>query len=283
LKTDKQTKKTKRKTAKTAGSRKHNPIKTFVISALVVMAAGYVAAGTYLYINQRKFLYFPPQGVLPPSEPTIEIQSGSVILRGWVANENSKDAVIYFGGNAERPGESLDDFRNLLGNHAVYMINYRGYGNSDGSPTEKDLFIDALAIYDHAAASHCNISVIGRSLGTGVAVFLATERDVHKLVLVEPYDCLANIAQTIYPIFPMAIIMKDKYNSAKIAPLITAPTLIITAGNDEVIPAESTCRLVSALNSSILETATVPEAFHNNIQNYTQYYMLLRDFIDPLL
>jgi len=273
------TKKAKKKTARRR-KRTRNPIKSFITSALLAMAVGYITVAAYLYINQRKFLYFPPQGVLPTSAQTVEIHSGTVTLRGWVVNENSEDAVIYFGGNAERPEESLDDFKYLLSNHAVYMINYRGYGNSDGAPTEKDLFTDALAIYDHAAASHGNISVIGRSLGTGVAVFLATERDLHKLVLVEPYDCLANIAQEIYPIFPMAIIMTDKYDSAQIAPMVTAPTLIITAENDEVIPARSTCRLISVLDKNILETATVPEASHNNIQNYTQYYMLLRDFIN---
>ncbi len=272
------TKKKTRKRAKKAARR--NPASTFITSALVVMAVGYLATAAYLYLNQRKFLYFPPQGVLPTSEQTVEIQSGTVTLRGWVVNEDSEDAVIYFGGNAERPEESLDDFKYLLDKQAVYMINYRGYGNSDGSPTEKDLFIDALAIYDRAAENHSNISVIGRSLGTGVAVFLATKRDIHKLVLVEPYDCLANIAQMIYPIFPMAIIMTDKYDSAQMAPMVTAPTLIIMAENDEVIPARSTYRLISALDKNILETATVLEASHNNIQDYTQYYMLLRDFIN---
>jgi pimeloyl-ACP methyl ester carboxylesterase len=278
LRTEKKTK----NTAKTSARKKRArpPIKTFITSALVVMAVGYIATAAYLYINQRKFLYFPPRGVLSTSEQTVEIQSGTVTLRGWVVNEDSEDAVIYFGGNAERPEESLDDFKYLLDKHAVYMINYRGYGNSDGSPAEKDLFVDALAIYDHAAASHSNISVIGRSLGTGVAVFLATERDIHCLVLVEPYDCLANIAQEIYPIFPMTILMKDKYDSAQMAPMVTAPTLIIMAENDEVIPARSTYRLISALDKNILETATVPEASHNNISDYTQYYMLLRDFIN---
>lgn len=281
-KTNRKTSKTKKRTARatTRSKRTRDPVRTFITSALVVMAVGYVATATYLYINQRKFLYFPPQGVLPTSEQTVEIQSGTVTLRGWVVNEDSEDAVIYFGGNSERPEASLDDFKYLLDKQAVYMINYRGYGNSDGTPTEKDLFVDAIAIYDHVAATHSSISVVGRSLGTGVAVFLATKRDIHRLILVEPYDCLANIAQDIYPIFPMTILMKDKYDSAQMAPMVTAPTLIIMAENDEVIPARSTYRLISALDKNILETATVPEASHNNISDYTQYYMLLRDFIN---
>ncbi|MCD6588861.1 MAG: alpha/beta hydrolase [Candidatus Fermentibacteraceae bacterium] len=283
-KTDKtkKAKKTKKKTAETTGRRKQtrNPMKTFITSALVVMAVGYVATATYLYINQRKFLYFPPQGVLPTSEQTVEIQSGTVTLRGWVVNEDSEDAVIYFGGNAERPEASLEDFKYLFNNQAVYIINYRGYGESDGSPTEKNLCSDAMAIYDRVVLDHNNISVIGRSLGSGVAVYLATQRKVHRLVLVTPFNCLADIAQGIYPVFPMRLIMKDKYDSEQIASVITAQTLIIRAENDEVIPAESTDRLISVFNKNYLETAIIPEAGHNNIQDYTQYYMLLRDFIN---
>lgn len=277
--------KVKKKTTankKTSKKRKkrRSPVKVFVSSALIVIAVGYIAVGAYLYINQRKFLYFPQPGVLSTTEQTIEIPVGTVTLRGWVVNQSEEDAVIYFGGNAERPEASLEDFKYLFDNQAVYILNYRGYGESDGSPTEKNLCSDAMAIYDRIVLSHNNISVIGRSLGSGVAVYLAAQRKVHKLVLVTPFNCLADIAQGIYPVFPMRLMMKDKYDSEQIAPVITAQTLIIKAENDEVIPAESTDRLISAFNKNYLETTIIPEAGHNNIQDYTQYYMLLRDFIN---
>lgn len=274
-------KSTKNKKKKTVRRRKNkrNPIRTFVASVLVVVAVGYMATAAFLYLNQRKFLYFPQEGVLQTSEQQIEIRNGDITLRGWVVNPGSSNAIIYFGGNGERPEASIVDFKDLFSTHTIYFINYRGYGESDGSPTETGLYDDAMAIYDHIAPEHNHIIVIGRSLGTGVATYLATERDIHRLVLVEPYDCLVNIAQATYPIFPMQLMMKDKYNSAERASQITTPTLIIKAENDQIIPGTSTDNLIAQFNRDILETATIPEATHNNIQDYTQYYMLLRDFI----
>ncbi|MEA3267412.1 MAG: alpha/beta hydrolase [Candidatus Fermentibacteria bacterium] len=280
-KNKKNAKSTKNKRKKTVRKRKsrRNPIQTFVASALVVIAVGYIATAAYLYMNQRKFLYFPQPGVLATGEQQIEIRNGDITLRGWVVNPGNSNAIIYFGGNGERPEASIVDFKDLFSNHTIYFINYRGYGESDGSPTETGLYDDAMAIYDHISPDHNHIIVIGRSLGTGVATYLATERDIHRLVLVEPYDCLVNIAQATYPIFPMRLMMKDRYNSAERASRITAPTLIIKAENDQIIPGTSTDNLIARFNRDILETATIPEATHNNIQNYTQYYMLLRDFI----
>ena len=275
----KNTKSKKKKTVRKRKKSKRNPIQTFVASALVVIAVGYIATAAFLYLNQRKFLYFPQAGVLQTGEQQVEIRNGDITLRGWVVNENKPNAIIYFGGNGERPEASIVDFKELFSTHSIYFINYRGYGESDGSPTETGLYDDAMAIYDYVAPDHNHIIVIGRSLGTGVATYLATQRDIHRLVLVEPYDCLVNIAQATYPIFPMQLMMKDKYNSVERAPEITAPTLIIKAENDQIIPGTSTDNLIAQFNRDILETATIPEATHNNIQNYTQYYMLLRDFI----
>jgi hypothetical protein len=90
----------KAKSWKKAKQRK-NPFKLFLGTVILVLAVGYLAAGTYLYLNQRKFLYFPPAGVLPTAEQQIEIQSGDVTLRGWVVNPGNEDAIIYFGGTSK--------------------------------------------------------------------------------------------------------------------------------------------------------------------------------------
>lgn len=259
--------------------KKHISIKSLTIKILLTLVVMYVIVGVYLYLNQRKFLYRPQPGVLQITEQPVELSVNKIILRGWVVNQNKDDAIIYFGGNAERPEASLEDFKYLFNNQAVYMINYRGYGESEGLPSEKHLCLDAVAIYDHIADDHNHISVIGRSLGSGVAVYLATERDVHRLVLVTPYDCMANIAQSIYPIFPVKLMMTDPYNSAQRVQNITAPTLIIKAENDEVIPAESTDDLVKHFCLITPQVATVHNATHNDIQLYTGYHILLRDFV----
>lgn len=256
-----------------------HPVLLFLISTLSVIAVGYLAVSAYLYINQRKFLYFPQDGVLQTTEQTVEIVNGTITLRGWVVNEGNENAIIYFGGNAERPELSILDFKELFQSHTLYFINYRGYGESDGTPTEAGLYDDAMAIYDYIAPQHNHISIISRSLGTGVATYLTTQREIHNLVLIAPFDCITNIAQATYPIFPMHLLLKDNYNSAERAPQITTPTLIIKAENDRVIPASSTDKLIEQFTAITPQVSVIPGATHNTIQDYTQYYLLLRDFM----
>ena len=145
-KTNKTTKPTSTKKKRRTRKKVH-PARTFVASALTVIAIGYLTVSAYLYINQRKFLYFPPEGVLQTEEQTVEIVNGTITLRGWVVNEDKDNAIIYFGGNAERPELSILDFKELFQNHTLYFINYRGYGESEGTPTEEGLYDDAMAIY----------------------------------------------------------------------------------------------------------------------------------------
>ena len=270
----------KRKKSRKNSSKNKNSIKNFLTSAIIVILVGYIGIATYLYINQRKLLYFPTSDVLYTSEQKIDIVSGDVTLRGWVANQGNQNAILYFGGNAEKPEANIVDFKELFPEHTQYFINYRGYGESDGSPSEDGIYADAIAIYDRAAQNHNHIIVIGRSLGSGVATYLAVNRDVDKLILIEPYDCLANIAQDIYPMFPMNLLMKDRFDSASRVGYVTAPTLIIKAENDEVIPSASTDRLVANFNRVVPVIAVVESATHNTIQNYTQYFQHLKGFVN---
>ena len=254
-------------------------IRRVLMKAILVIAVIYLVICAYVYVNQRAFIYFPQQGVLYTGEKPIEVRSGEIILRGWVVNEGCEQAVMYFGGNAERPEVSIPDFKRIFGNQTVYLINYRGYGESGGSPTEDGLYADALAIYDQVSQYHSEISVIGRSLGTGVATRLASDRDVCRLVLIEPFDCMVSVARAAYPFLPVRLMLKDRYDSVGRAGSITSQTLIIMAGRDEIIPGWSTERLISEFDQEILEVVVIEGATHNDIQNYPQYYTVLGEFI----
>ncbi len=268
-----------RKKRKKRKNPKNNSVRNFFASAIIVILVGYIGIATYLYINQRKLLYFPTSDILYTPERSIEIMNGDIALRGWVVNQGNQNAILYFGGNAEKPETNIVDFKELFPEHTQYIINYRGYGESDGSPSEDGIYADAITIYDSITQNHNHIIVIGRSLGSGVATYLAVNREVYKLILIEPYDCLVNIAQDIYPIFPMNLLMKDKFDSASRVADITAPTLIIKAEFDEVIPSASTDRLVTCFYQIEPQTVIVEGANHNNIQNYTQYYQYLKGFV----
>ena len=259
--------------------KKQKPMRRILIAVILIITIVYLAIGIYLYLNQRAFIYFPQLGALYITEKPIEIRSGEITLRGWVLNEGSEEAIIYFGGNAERPEASIPDFKHVFDNQTVYLINYRGYGESDGSPMEESLYADALAIYERVSQNHDKVSVIGRSLGTGVATYLASQRDIDRLVLIEPFDCMVNVAQAAYPIFPVKLMMKDRYDSASRAGSITARTLIIMAWRDEIIPRRSTERLISEFDQDILKVVVIEGSTHNDIQDYPQYYRVLREFL----
>lgn len=114
-------------------------------------------------------------------------------------------------------------------------MHYRGYGGSSGKPSEQALVADALALFDQLQSKYSDITVLGRSLGSGVAVQLAAQRKVTQLLLITPFDSLSALAQRQFPFFPVKWLLKDTYNSVAYAPDINSPTLILLAEQDEII------------------------------------------------
>jgi pimeloyl-ACP methyl ester carboxylesterase len=116
---------------------------------------------------------------------------------------------------------------------------------------------------------------VGRSLGSGVAIRLASERPVSRLVLVTPYNSLQEIAAGQFRYFPVRWLLKDKFESWRYAPRITAPTLIVAAGNDEVIPRWSTDALFHHFAPGIAMMKTIAAVGHNSISGSPEYMPLL--------
>ena len=238
----------------------------------------YITAALSLYLMQRKFIYYPTPVVkhqLP--EIVIEAMDGAR-LNIVVGNAGKNEAVIYFGGNAESIANSAPDLAAHLSDKTIYLVNYRGYGGSDGTPTESNLFKDAEVIFDTIAATHSEVSVIGRSLGTGVACWLAAERPVKQMVLITPFDSMLNIAKKAYTVFPVSWLLKDKYRSIEYAPDIKIPVLVILAGRDRVIPADSSHRLIQAFSQAV-EVSVLEYSDHNDIQMHNTFYSLIKHFL----
>jgi hypothetical protein len=160
----------------------------------------------------------------------------------------------------------------------VYLLPYRSYGGNPGEVTEANLYRDALNLYDQTRNHHVRVSVMGRSLGTGVATQLASQRKVDKLLLVTPYDSMINIAQTQYPVFPASWILKDRYESWRRAPKIDSDVLIMIAGNDEIIPLRNTMNLVSHFKQKPRVIVFQGEG-HNSISDSSEYDRAIAGFI----
>ncbi|MCD8509574.1 MAG: alpha/beta hydrolase [Bacillus sp. (in: Bacteria)] len=162
-------------------------------------------------------------------------------------------------------------------------MNYRGYGISEGKPSEKAMFQDALTIYDNMAVrSDINkekITVMGRSMGTGVAVYLANERTINRVVLVSPYDSLLNVAQGRYPFLPVALLLNHHFDNIGRASEITNPMLTIIAGDDRIIPPDNSKTFVETWKGPA--TKLFYEGYgHNNIQNHPDYWREIVKFIN---
>jgi esterase/lipase len=234
--------------------------------------------GLFLYLNQRNLLYFhTPDKVTNYHKMTMQNDGESINI--IVLNAGHKNAILYFGGNAESMVGSADYVAGQFPEFTVYLMDYRGYGASTGVSTEKALYRDALKMYDKVMSKHKSISVGGRSLGSGVATYVAAHRKVSKLALITPYDSIVNVAQSMYPLYPVKLLVSDVYDSVGRVKDIRAKTLIIFAENDTVIPRENTENLINAFDSNNLEVIMIKERGHNNISSDEIYYKSMQDFI----
>ena len=244
-----------------------------------VIVGLYLLAITGLYFLQRHLLYFPPHPSQYEAEHNFEYQTADhIVLRGWVVNPGQPEAIIFYGGNAERIDYYIHNFKLLFPAHTLYFVNYRGYGESDGQPTEKSLYADALAVFDKIKPEHQRIDLIGKSLVSGIAVYVAAHRPVNKVALITPYDSIVNVAKVHYPLFPVGILLRDKYESWKYAGKISAPTLILSAENDLTIPAASTRNLAAHIKPALLTMKQIEGVDHNSISNNETCYVDLVDF-----
>ena len=252
----------------------------FALGAVFLPVLVYSAICGWMYARQRELIYYPQLTRADVEQTDFGIARNGVMLNGWLVNGGKQDAVIYFGGNAERIEQMRDEFTRWFPDSSVYLVPYRGYGASEGSPSEPDLLEDALAVYDqvHARQSGGSIAVIGRSLGSGVASYVASQRPVAKLALVTPFDSLAGVAQAHYPWLPMRWLVRDRYESTRYLTNYHGPVLVIRAGQDQVVPSANTDRLIAAM-AKAPTVVVLPDADHNSIGQDPVYGKALATFI----
>jgi len=249
------------------------------VSVAALLIGIYLAFSAFLYFYQRRLIYFPVPHDAEFAAEEISIDNRGTRLHGWVLNPGRPQAVIYFGGNAEMITHRGEFFADVFRDHSVYLVNYRGYGLSEGRPTEAGLFSDALAIYDHVSENHPSIIAYGRSLGSGVAVYLAAERELDRLILLTPYDSIAEIGQRSYPMFPVRWLARDRFDSAARAGDISTPVLITAAELDRVVRLRHTLALKEAFRNAPLQYITIGGAAHNDIVDFPAYRDAVRKFV----
>ena len=248
----------------------------FLAGLVGIIAVAYVGLCVYLMSMQRSMLYMPTANAI--GGDTIEIDTGPAMVSVQKVGDG-EHAILYFGGNAEDVSANADEFADTFPAYTVYLFNYRGYGGSSGEPTESGIYHDALAVYDKLAEEHFKVSVMGRSLGSAVATFVASTREPAQLVLVTPFDSVVSMAKSVYWMFPVSVILQDRYDSIGRAKRIRCPTLVIIAEADEVIPRRHTDQLVDAMDPALLEIEVISAAGHNTLHMSHQYQEALMAFL----
>ncbi len=250
------------------------------LTAFLLLCVAYLTVCALLFIMQRSMLYYPTLPVTHTEAETIWLKHENHSLKVWRIQGTGSEAIIYFGGNADDVALNIPQLKQLFPKHTIYLHNYRGYGGSSGTPSETALFADACALYDQIKPSHTGVAVIGRSLGTGVAAYLASRRPISQLALVTPFDSMVNVASDIYPFFPVSLLLRDKYTSLHYASDFTSKTLVLIAENDEIIPRKRTDALVRALEASQTTVEVIPNTDHNTIGNSLLYEKALIRFFN---
>ncbi|MES2971976.1 MAG: alpha/beta fold hydrolase [Pseudomonadota bacterium] len=247
-----------------------------MLTAAAILLAAYAGLCALLFFNQRSLLYFPQPRAPIAGATTMALptEAGPVLVT--VRARSGPNALVYFGGNAEDVTYNLPGFAAAFPDHAIYLLHYRGYGGSAGTPTQAALFADAVALFDKVRTDHGNIVAIGRSLGSGVAVHLASVRPVSRLVLVTPYNSIRDLAAQQFPYVPVRWLMRDRYESWKYAQQVTVPTLLVMAEHDEVIPRASTEGLHRYFRAGTATLGVISGAGHNTLSGSPEYMQLLR-------
>lgn len=208
-------------------------------------------------------------------------------LHAWqVRAETQAPLVLYFGGNAEEVSRMLesvgDPVRGETPGVSWWIADYRGYGRSEGAPSEAALVADALALYDRAAAlpgfDPARTFAFGRSLGSGVAVALAAARPLAGVVLATPFDSAAAVAKRYYPYLPIDWMLRHRFDSIAHAPGLKLPLLCLIAARDEVIPPAHAERLFAAW-AGPKRRVLLHGADHNSADILPPFWEAVRGFL----
>lgn len=225
----------------------------------------------------------------------ISINNGKNVLHGWLKENTEKEVaplVIFFGGNAQNSSNTCINFYNnsiyqYFEGYNFLIVDYPGYGLSEGKPSDKTMFDAGLSIYDYALNLNCvdrkNIVVMGYSIGTGVATYVSSQRDVNGLILISPYDRALSLYNDNLNIFygPLELLAKYKFDSISYAKNINVAPLIITSYDDEVIDYNFSINLANSFNT-VKQIMILEKVKHNDyfsegkVLNSIKIYLLNR-------
>ena len=269
----------------------------FLQSLAFILISVWVLLSLLLYIFQPGFVYYPLAGLAATPgqaglayEDVILTGAGGVSLHGWLKRPDDWRAgdryplVVVYGGVRREISEFVAR-SGAAGKWGWLMVNYRGFGLSQGEPSERAVLDDARHIYDWAAArpdvDAGSIVVLGRSLGSYVAVAVAAQRPARAVILATPFDSFVALGEKHFPQLPLSWIFGGRFDPSALAPAIEAPALFLLAENDEVTPADNG-RALARRWGGWTQTVLLPGASHYRIERREDFWRSVRGFLAAL-
>jgi fermentation-respiration switch protein FrsA (DUF1100 family) len=212
----------------------------FLIFGILTMGVLRLVEDQFIYYPERPYFEEPKRLGLSYRDIWLTTKDQTRI-HGWLIGDgNEKPVVLFFHGNAGNISHRLDRIKRLEELPLRFLLlDYRGYGQSEGKPTEEGLYEDALAAYEflieEEGLSSDQIILFGESLGGAVAIDLASKKDVAGIILEATFTTLRELANEIFPVLPTALV-SDQYTSILKVPKIDTPILFVHGTRDEIVP-----------------------------------------------
>ncbi len=247
----------------------------FIKSILIIIPLIYLVIIVLIYINQRSMMYHPHKEThdlasyhLDKTSEITLITEDKIKLQAWVRKpDHGQEMVVFLHGNAGNLENRADKLKQLAEMGYGFIIPaWRGFGKSEGSPTEQGLYLDAEAAISYLKAQHYPLAqtiMIGESLGTGIATAMALKYKFKGLFLITPYTSIADRAAEIYPFMFAQYLTKDNFKVLANIAEINQPLLIIHGTKDVVVPYEHAERIFAKAKEP-KKLITYPGIGHNN-------------------
>ena len=240
-------------------------------SLLAIAIGAYAGLCVIFFIFQRSFIYMPaPPTPADAAAFTLEVPGATV--RVAMRPHDGPKALLFFGGNTGVAADAVPKLADTFPDRAVYSMHYRGYSGSTGRPSEAALRSDARALFTLVHALHPDVIVVGRSLGSSLAIQIAAEEPVSRLVLITPFESILSIAKRAAPFLPMSLLLHDRYESWRYAPHVTCPTLLIAASHDEIVPLADAQWLIAKFPPGVATLRVVEGTDHNSVSGEAEFW-----------
>ncbi len=258
---------------------------------LWMFAITYLAALGMLTFFENRLVYPVPQRLLdsrpPDSVETVYFESADgTKLHGWFHHQpGNSQTLIYFHGNAEDVDRAWRDAARLASivNADLLVFDYRGYGLSEGQPSQAGLIADGIAAVEwvttKTGVDSSQLLLVGRSLGSGVASAVAAQKPPKALVLVCSFNAMVEVAASQYPIFPVRWLMRNRFDSNQALNNALFPVLIVHGTEDSIVPIKFSRSLFDAIPSPHKRFVEIPNRGHNDIGS-EDFARELLEFLD---